>query len=384
MSDPSELERARAHLAAIIESSEDAIVSEDLDGIMQSWNHGAELIYGFTADEVLGKHASFRLRFLPENLAERDEIVDRIHRGERIAPYRTKRVRKDGRIIDVSLSAAPLRDASGAIVGAASIVRDITDQVRTEEALARQALELQRSNAELERFAYVASHDLQEPLRTITSFVQLLARRYKGKLDADADEFIQYAVDGASRMRVLIQDLLDLARIHSRGDTLVPVSLEEILAETLQGLQAVLAESGAAVTHGPLPVVYADPVQMRQLFSNFIGNALKFRGTDPPAVHVQAERQGAGWSVSIRDNGIGIEPQYLERIFIVFQRLHGRDEYPGTGIGLALCKRIVERHGGRIWVESEPGRGSAFFFTLPKAPGATEGEESSPPSLQGL
>jgi PAS domain S-box-containing protein len=377
MTDPSALERARAHLAAIIESSEDAIVSEDLDGIMQSWNHGAELIYGYRADEVLGRHASVRLRFLPENLAERDEIVDRIRRGERIAPYRTKRVRKDGRIIDVSLSAAPLRDASGAIVGAASIVRDITDQVRTEEALACQALELQRSNAELERFAYVASHDLQEPLRTITSFVQLLARRYKGKLDPDADEFIQFAVDGASRMRVLIQDLLALARIHSRGDMLAPVSLEEVLAETLQGLRVVLAESGAAVTHGPLPVVHADPIQMRQLFSNFISNALKFQGTDPPAVHVHAEREGAGWMISIRDNGIGIEAQYLERIFIVFQRLHGRDDYPGTGIGLALCKRIVERHGGRIWVESEPGRGSAFFFTLPPAPGAAEGESLS-------
>jgi PAS domain S-box-containing protein len=358
-----EQERACAHLAAIIDSSEDAIVSEDLDGILRSWNHAAERIYGYTAEEVLGRHSAFRL--LPEHRQEREEILTRIRRGDRIAPFRTQRVRKDGRIIDVSLSAAPIRDSAGAIIGASSIVRDITEQVRTEEALARQTLELRRSNAELERFAYVASHDLQEPLRTVTSFVQLLARRYQGKLDADADEFIQFAVDGAGRMRQLIQDLLAYARINSRGDAFVPVPLEEILAETLEGLRLALEESGAAVTHGPLPVVLADPAQMGQLFSNFIGNALKFRGTEPPTVHLQAERRDAEWVLSIRDNGIGIDPRFFERIFVVFQRLHGRDEYPGTGIGLALCERIVERHGGRIWVESGPGRGAAFFFTLP-------------------
>lgn len=370
MTDPTELERARAHLAAIIESSEDAIVSEDLDGIMRSWNRGAERIYGYTAEEALGRHTSFRLRLLPENLAEREEIVVRIRRGERIEPYRTRRVRKDGRVIDVSLSAAPIRDAAGTIIGVASIVRDITEQIRTEERLVRQSLELQRSNAELERFAYVASHDLQEPLRTITSFVQLLARRYQGKLDADADEFIQFAVDGANRMRQLIQDLLSYARIQACGDAFEPVSLEKILAETLEGLRLVLEESGAAVTHGPLPVVQADPVQMGQLLSNFIGNALKFQGPDPPVVHLRAERQGAEWVFSISDNGIGIDSQYFERIFLVFQRLHGRADYSGTGIGLALCKRIVERHGGRVWVESEAGRGSVFFFTLPAPPGA--------------
>ncbi len=364
---PSELERAHAHLAAIIECSQDAILSEDLDGILRSWNHGAERMYGYTAEEVLGRHSSFLL--LPENRVEREQILARIGRGERIEPYRTRRVRKDGQVIHVSLTASPIRDAAGGIMGASSFARDITEQVRTEEALARQSLELQRSNAELERFAYVASHDLQEPLRTVTSYVQLLARRYRGKLDSDADEFIQYAVDGASRMRQLIQGLLSYARVQTRGDTFERVSLEEILAETLDGLQLALEESGAAVTHGPLPVVHADPTQMGQVLANLIDNAVKFRAADPPRAHLAAERRGDEWVVSIRDNGVGIEPRFFERIFIVFQRLHGMSEYSGTGIGLALCKRIIERHGGRIWVESEPGRGSVFFFTLPDPPG---------------
>jgi PAS domain S-box-containing protein len=360
---PSELELARAHLAAIIDSSEDAILSEDLAGTLRSWNRGAELMYGYTAEEALGRHSSFLL--LPEMRAEREKILARIGQGERIEPYRTRRVRKDGRVIDVSLTASPIRAASGEIIGASSIVRDITEQIRTEEALARQSVELQRSNAELERFAYVASHDLQEPLRTVTNYVQLLARRYRGKLDSDADEFIGYAVDSANRMRQLIQDLLSYARIHTRGDAFELVSLAEIVAETLDGLQLALGESGAAVTWGPLPVVLADPSQMGQLLSNLIANAIKFRGADPPAIDLRAERRGSEWVVSLRDNGIGIDPQFFNRIFIVFQRLHGMSEYPGTGIGLALCKRIVERHGGRIWVESQPGRGSVFFFTLP-------------------
>jgi PAS domain S-box-containing protein len=361
-----ELEWARAHLAAIIESSEDAITSEDLDGTLRSWNRGAERIYGHTSGEVLGRHSSFLLP--PEKWEEWERILARIGQGERIEPYRTRRVRKDGQAIDISLTASPIRDAAGTITGASSIARDITGQISIEEKLARQSLELQRSNAELERFAYVASHDLQEPLRTVTNYVQLLARRYRGKLDGDADEFIQYAVEGAGRMRQLIQDLLTYARVHSRGDVFEPVALEEVLAEALDGMRLILQESRVTVTHGPLPVVRADPTQMGQLLFNLIANAIKFRGADPPAIDLQAERRGDEWVVSIRDNGIGIAPQFFERIFIAFQRLHGIAEYPGTGIGLALCKRIVERHGGRIWVESEPGLGSRFSFTLPGDP----------------
>ena len=239
--------------------------------------------------------------------------------------------------------------------------------------LEQQAQELQRSNAELQQFAYVASHDLQEPLRMITSYLQLLERRYQGWLDADADDFIGFAVDGAARMHELIRDLLAYSRVGTHGQPFQHADTQAILQQVLANLKVAIDESGATITHDPLPMVMADPIQLTQLFQNLVGNALKFRRDIPPQIHVDAERQDNGthgeaayWLFSVRDNGIGIEPQYAERIFVIFQQLHTRDKYPGTGIGLALCKRIVERHGGRIWVESEPGQGSSFFFTLPK------------------
>jgi light-regulated signal transduction histidine kinase (bacteriophytochrome) len=231
--------------------------------------------------------------------------------------------------------------------------------------LNRALTELTRSNQELQEFAYVASHDLQEPLRMVTSYLQLLERRYQGQLDADADEFIHFAVDGAQRMYELIRGLLAYSRVGTHGGPFVPVDCEEIVGQVLDNLQIVIGENQATVTYDPLPTVRADPTQMAQLFQNLIGNALKFRGQRPPEIHVGAEWQGDEWLFRVCDNGIGIEIQYAERIFVIFQRLHTREEYPGTGIGLALCKRIVERHGGRIWVESEPGQGSCFFFTLP-------------------
>ena len=360
--------QVQAHLAAIVESSDDAIVAKDLGGTVLQWNRGAERTYGYTVAEAVGRHVSFL--FLPEGEVEELRTIERIAAGERVEHFRTRRRHKDGRTLEVSLTASPIRHAEGEIVGTSTISRDITAQIRTEEELARRTAELQRSNAELERFAYIASHDLQEPLRTVTSYVQLLARRYEGNLDADADELIRYAVDGANRMRQLIQGLLAYARVHTRGDVFEPLSLEEILAETLDGLGLALRESGATVTHGPLPVVSADPGQIGQVLSNLIANAIKFRSAEAPAVDIRAERQEGDWVLSIRDNGIGIDPQYFDRIFIVFQRLHGIAEYPGTGLGLALCKRIVERHGGRIWVESQPGRGSTFFLTLPADPAA--------------
>ncbi|MGH8606848.1 MAG: sensor histidine kinase [Gammaproteobacteria bacterium] len=221
-----------------------------------------------------------------------------------------------------------------------------------------------RSNAELEQFAYVASHDLQEPLRMVASYLQLLERRYQGRLDADAHEFIGYAVDGAKRMQVLINDLLAYSRVTTRRQPLVPVDCEAVLKATLADLGRAIAETGATVTHGPLPKVSGDPIQLGQLFQNLIGNALKFRGKEPPEVRIEAAEHPSEWVFSVRDNGIGIEPQYAERVFVIFERLHGPGRYPGTGIGLAICKKIVARHGGRIWVESQPGQGATFYFTI--------------------
>ncbi|HWP56446.1 MAG TPA: GAF domain-containing protein [Candidatus Acidoferrales bacterium] len=245
--------------------------------------------------------------------------------------------------------------------------RLFAESKRAERALAEKADELARSNTELQHFAYIASHDLQEPLRMVASYVQLLARRYQDKLDADANEFIAYAVDGATRMQALINALLAYSRIGTKGKAFEPVHCEQILESALKNLKVAIEESHATVTHDPLPVVLGDDIQLTQLFQNLIGNAIKFRDHEPPAIHISAARSGGEWLFSCRDNGIGIEPQFFERIFVIFQRLHSRERYPGTGIGLALCKKIVERHGGRIWVESEPGHGATFRFTIPAA-----------------
>jgi light-regulated signal transduction histidine kinase (bacteriophytochrome) len=234
-----------------------------------------------------------------------------------------------------------------------------------EVALREKTEELARSNEDLEQFAYVASHDLQEPLRMVTSYVQLLARRYQGRLDSDANEFIGFAADGAVRMRKLINDLLTYSRVGMRGNELEPTDSEAALAQSVNDLKVAIEESGALVTHDPLPTVMADRPQLGQLFQNLIGNAIKFRSNEPPRVHISASRNGNGWTFSVRDNGIGIAPEYSERIFVIFQRLHSREEYAGTGIGLAICKKIVDRHGGRIWVNSEVGKGATFYFTLP-------------------
>ncbi len=226
-------------------------------------------------------------------------------------------------------------------------------------------LDLKRSNEDLQQFAYVASHDLQEPLRMVASYTQLLARRYSGKLDSDADDFIKFAVDGATRMQRMINDLLIYSRVGTRGGPFAPTPCEMVLEDALSNLKLAIEERRAVITHDPLPTVMADEAQLIQLFQNLIGNAIKFHVKPPPRVHISARKTSEVWLFSVHDNGIGIDPQYSERIFIIFQRLHSKGEYPGSGIGLALCKKIVERHGGRIWLESKPGAGSTFFFTLP-------------------
>jgi signal transduction histidine kinase len=246
-----------------------------------------------------------------------------------------------------------------------SVVRDVTDRKRAEASLKRTMDELTRSNEELQQFAYVASHDLQEPLRMIASYVQLISKRYHGKLDSDADEFIAYAVDGAHRMQALINGLLAYSRVGTLAKPFVAIDCEEVLQQALDNLQLAIADAHAEITHDPLPSIQGDPVQLIALFQNLISNAIKFRGSEPPHVHIMAGRYNLGWLFSVRDNGIGIASQYAERIFVIFKRLHTAAEYPGTGIGLAICKKIVERHSGRIWVESAPGQGATFYFYIP-------------------
>ncbi len=242
----------------------------------------------------------------------------------------------------------------------------LSELKRTKEELEQKSQDLARSNVDLQQFAYAASHDLKEPLRGVEGFTKLLARRYKGRLDADADEFIQFILEGVQRMQTLIKDLLSYSQIGTQGMHLQPVESEVALAQALSNLKTAIDEKGAVVTHDVLPKITADPSQIGRLFQNLIGNALKFCTGKPPHVHVSAERKGESWIFAIRDNGIGIDRSSADRIFVIFQRLHSRKEYEGTGMGLAICKRIVERHGGSIWVESEPGKGSTFYFTIPE------------------
>jgi len=529
-----EAAEAVSHLACIVETSDDSIISKTLDGTILTWNSGAQRIYGYTAEEAVGRPITI---LIPDGHEEEmPDTLEAIRRGERIDHFETKRVRKDGVLIDVSLTVSPIRNAKGEITGASSIARDITDRKRAEQALAwesdinramadlsgallasaqiddisirvlahaksltsskygfvgyidpetgfwipttmsynvwdeclvenkklvfrkfggmwgwvldnreplmtnspalderstgvpeghvpierflaapamlgdelvgmvalanpvrdyeerdmsavkrlaefyalavqrmraeqelaQRAESLARSNGDLQQFAYVASHDLQEPLRMVASYVRLLQQRYQDKLDEDANTFIDYAVDGASRMQDLITGLLDYSRVSACSEPFAPVECEAALDAALANLRVSIDESGAVVTHDPLPTVTGDRLQITQLLQNLIGNAVKYRGTDPPRVHVSCQREEDGCVFCVRDNGVGIAPENRERIFRMFERIGTESQRAGTGIGLAVCKRIVERHGGRIWVESEAGRGSMFCFSIPE------------------
>jgi len=272
---------------------------------------------------------------------------------------------KEGEVRWVSHFCKPVHDHNGKFLGVCGSNRDITIQKRAEEAVEIKTQELLRSNAELEQFAYVASHDLQTPLRAISGYLNLLTKRYEGKLEGDADRFIDRTNQNVLRMQRLINDLLTYSRLTTRALPFQPTDCSQLVQEVVEMLQPVLEESGGRVILKPLPTVMADGSQFLQLFQNLIGNAVKFRDHQPPEVHIDAERADKGWLFSVRDNGIGIDPQYAERIFLIFQRLHTVDQYPGTGIGLAICKKIVERHGGQIWVESKAGEGATFKFLIP-------------------
>jgi PAS domain S-box-containing protein len=357
-------------LRSLVETAPSSIVGLSLDHRIEEFNPEAERIYGRRRDEVIGQDYLKLLVPAPERPGVA-AVIQRVLAGEAVRGLENALLAPDGAERVLTWNLDRLLDPQGRPVGIIAVGQDITARKRAEEILAQRTEELTRSNAELEQFATVASHDLQEPLRMVRSYVQLLAQRHRGRLDADADDFIHYAVEGAERMQQLINDLLTYSRVNMRGKELRPTSAEAALAQAVRSLETSITAAGAEVTHDPLPTVQADEGQIVQLFQCLLSNALKFRSEEPPRVHVAAEERDGRWVFSVRDNGIGIAPEYSERIFRLFQRLHSREQYPGTGMGLAVCKRIVERHGGRIWVESQPGKGSTFRFSLPKSEGVT-------------
>jgi hypothetical protein len=344
---------------AIIDSSDDAIISKGLDGIITSWNRSAERLFGYKAEEVIGQ--SITILIPQERMDEEPEILARLRRGERVDHFETVRRRKDGSLLDISLTISPVKDDQGVVIGASKIARDITEQKRLNN-------ELRRANRALEEFAFSVSHDLQEPIRSLKIYSELLTKRHQSKLDGEALEFLGYLRSGAIRMENLVRDLLAYTQAAKSENLSRKASTDagEALASALQSLDNAIAESNTRVTTDALPTVHMHPTHLRQLFQNLIGNAIKYRGVDrPPAVHVGADRQSGQWTFAVCDNGIGIAAEYREHIFGLFKRLHTDAEYSGTGIGLAICQRIVEQYNGRIWVESEPGEGSVFRFTVP-------------------
>ena len=365
--DLSESKESEAKYRALLEAAPDAMVVVNQAGEIVLLNVRAEKQFGYSRDELVGQRVK---NIIPEGFAERliadgtrsaaDALAQQIGTGIELIARR-----KDGSEFPIEIMLSPLENAEGILVTAA--IRDISMRKEAETHLATTVEELKRSNDELQQFAYVSSHDLQEPLRMVASYTQLLAKRYKGRLDADADEFITFAVDGCNRMQGLIQDLLAYSRAGSSGKVLSDVSSEEALQTALTNLRTTIEQSGAMVTHDSLPAIKTDKIQLTQVLQNLVGNAIKYRRAEAPRVHVSANKNCENeWIFSVRDNGLGIDPQYFERIFILFQRLHGRNEFEGTGIGLAICKKVLERLGGRIWVESQPEKGSTFYFALPE------------------
>jgi len=302
----------------------------------------------------------------------RTQFMDLLEKNNVARALEYEAYRKDRSIIWISVNVRTVRDEKGHVLFFEGTAEDVTQRKLSEESLRllnesleRHTQELARSNTELQQFAYAASHDLQEPLRMVSSYLHLVAMRYRGRLDREADEFIHFAVDGAKRMKLLIDDLLAYSRVGRRDNERLSAGCEELVAQAVKNLFYSIQETGAEVTFDPLPVVVGARVQLVQLFQNLIGNAIKFRGTTSPKVHIRAKLRGGEWVFEVSDNGIGFEMEYSDRIFRIFQRLHSREKYPGTGVGLAICRKIVECHGGLMWVESKPDRGSSFFFTLP-------------------
>lgn len=369
------LRESEEHYRTIVESTSDGIWMVDADFKTVFVNSKAAAMVGATTETMIGRPV---MDFVsPTEQARAAESMERRRQGLNESMEWTFR-HPGGRDVRVLITSNPLATADGRFRGAVAMLADVTAQREAEERLRQYTLALERSNRELEQFAYVASHDLQEPLRMVTSFAQLLSRRFAGRLDVDADEFIGYIVEGATRMQRLIDDLLAFSRVNTRAQKPRRVDLNTSLDHALANLHAAVSQSDAEIIRGHMPVVIADPAQLPQILQNLIGNAIKFRGEAAPRIRIWAEPctdPTGGWTIKVADNGIGIEPRHRDRVFRMFQRLHPREKYPGTGVGLAICQRIVEHHNGRIWIEdvpavdhAAPSSGCVFCFTLPDLP----------------
>lgn len=347
-----------------------AIFLLDPRGHVASWNGGAERIKGYSSREIIGKH--FSVFYPPEDIAA-GKPAQELEIAVKEGTYSEEgwRLRKDGTRFWAFVVLTALFDEGRNLKGFAKVTRDMTDKLQIQASLEKQVQdrtqELQESNRELEQFAAIASHDLQEPLRTVSMYADLLLSRAKDKLNDEEKEFLKYATDGAVRAQQLIKDLLDYARATASKKEFAEADFNFILQKAVSNLQRAIEETGAEITSDPLPRAQADGVQMAQVFQNLLSNAIKYRGKEPPKIHVSFQAGGEECIFSVRDNGIGVPPESREKIFGLFQRAHRDKKYPGTGIGLAICKKIIKSHGGRLWVESEEGKGSAFFFSLPKS-----------------
>jgi PAS domain S-box-containing protein len=365
--DITERKRADRAFRAVVEASPSAMLMVDASGTIRLVNRGIEELFGYPRDELIGRAVDV---LLPDDVrARHPELVASYFATPESRPMGAGRElfgrRKDGSVVPIEIGLSPIDIEAGQFTLAA--IHDITERSRRDR-------ELRRSNADLERFAYIASHDLQEPLRMVANYTELLGQRYRGKLDDRADKYIHYATDGAKRMQQLIRDLLAYSRVGAEGKPMVTVDVGTVMERVRRSLGPTIREHEATLTVGPLPTVRADPSQLEQLLQNLVANAIKFHDDAPPVVEVSAALERGRWCFAVRDNGIGIDAEYATRIFEMFQRLHERGRYEGSGIGLAIAKRIVERHGGELWFTSTPGIGTTFFFTLQP----TSGSPSSP------
>lgn len=369
-----ERRRSEEKLRALFEASPEGLIITNKEGLISMVNKRTEELFGYEREELLNQPIEL---LIPQRY-QKVHILDRqdYYKNPKQRPMGKGRelyaIRKNGSEFPVEISLNYFKTDEGLFI--ISYVVDITDRKRSEnelkiahERLKKSAAELKRSNAELEQFAYVASHDLQEPLRMVASYTELLARRYEDKLDQDANDFIHYAVDGATRMQSLINDLLQFSRVSTKAKPFKSCDMKNVIGAAFQNLDELIKETNAQVHHNSLPTIVADDTQMLQLFQNLIHNAIKFKKNDGlPEVWIACKEKENEWEFSVKDNGIGIDPSYQNRIFMIFQRLHTRSEYPGSGIGLAMCKKIVERHNGNIWFESQEGQGTTFYFTIDK------------------